>query len=50
VITRGGDLTIAWKGDGSTVTMKGPARTVFEGEWRCAQPQQEQAHSIKVNR
>lgn len=50
VITRGGDLTIAWKGDGSTVTMKGPARTVFEGEWRCAHPQQEQAHSIKVNR
>jgi diaminopimelate epimerase len=31
---RGGDLTIAWPGEGSPVTMKGPARTVFEGEWR----------------
>jgi diaminopimelate epimerase len=31
---RGGDLTIAWAGEGSPVTMKGPARTVFEGEWR----------------
>ncbi|MDQ2917146.1 MAG: diaminopimelate epimerase [Pseudomonadota bacterium] len=34
VTTRGGDLTIAWAGEGSPVTMKGPARTVFEGEWR----------------
>jgi diaminopimelate epimerase len=34
VQTRGGDLTIRWPGDGSAVTMKGPARTVFEGEWR----------------
>lgn len=31
---RGGDLTIAWTGEGAPVTMKGPARTVFEGEWR----------------
>jgi len=31
---RGGDLTIAWAGEGCPVTMKGPARTVFEGEWR----------------
>ena len=34
VVTRGGSLTIEWPGDGSPVTMKGPARTVFEGEWR----------------
>ena len=34
VVTRGGDLTIDWPGDGCPVTMKGPARTVFEGEWR----------------
>jgi diaminopimelate epimerase len=34
VHTRGGPLTIAWSGDASPVTMKGPARTVFEGEWR----------------
>ena len=32
VATRGGDLTIAWAGDGRPVMMKGPARTVFEGE------------------
>ena len=31
---RGGDLTIIWAGEGASVTMKGPARTVFEGEWR----------------
>jgi diaminopimelate epimerase len=36
VITRGGDLTITWPGAGTPVTMKGPARTVFEGEWRYA--------------
>jgi diaminopimelate epimerase len=35
VITRGGELAIRWAGDGSAVVMKGPARTVFEGEWRC---------------
>jgi len=34
VITRGGDLAIAWPGGDAPVTMKGPARTVFEGEWR----------------
>lgn len=34
VQTRGGDLAIHWPGDASAVTMKGPARTVFEGEWR----------------
>ena len=35
VIARGGDLSIRWVGEGSAVIMKGPARTVFEGEWRC---------------
>ena len=34
VATRGGELTIAWPGARSPVTMKGPAHTVFEGEWR----------------
>jgi len=34
VQTRGGDLTISWMGEGSSVIMKGPARTVFEGDWR----------------
>lgn len=34
VRTRGGDLTVSWRGDGAPVIMKGPARTVFEGEWR----------------
>jgi len=34
VIMRGGELTIGWAGEGSPVVMKGPARTVFEGEWR----------------
>ena len=34
VHTRGGPLTIAWDGDASPVMMKGPARTVFEGDWR----------------
>lgn len=36
VQTRGGDLGIRWVGEGSPVFMKGPARTVFEGEWRVA--------------
>ena len=36
VITRGGELAIAWPGVGAPVMMKGPAHTVFEGEWRCA--------------
>jgi diaminopimelate epimerase len=35
VITRGGELSIAWTGDGAPVMMKGPAHTVFDGEWRC---------------
>jgi diaminopimelate epimerase len=34
VHTRGGALTIEWAGNASPVMMKGPARTVFEGEWR----------------
>jgi diaminopimelate epimerase len=34
VRTRGGDLAIAWAGDGHPVLMTGPAVTVFEGEWR----------------
>lgn len=34
VSTRGGNLTIRWPGDGSPVTMKGPARSVFDGEWK----------------
>jgi diaminopimelate epimerase len=38
VITRGGELSIAWSGDGAPVLMKGPAHTVFEGEWRYADP------------
>jgi diaminopimelate epimerase len=36
VSTRGGTLAIGWRGEGRPVTMKGPARTVFEGEWRSA--------------
>ena len=32
VTTRGGDLTIAWKGERQPVLMTGPAETVFEGE------------------
>ena len=32
VTTRGGDLSIAWKGIGHPVLMSGPAATVFEGE------------------
>ncbi len=31
VSTRGGDLTIAWDGNGAPVLMTGPAVTVFEG-------------------
>jgi diaminopimelate epimerase len=33
VITRGGELRIAWQGEGTPVTMTGPAVTVYEGEW-----------------
>ena len=32
VTTRGGDLTIAWQGEGHPVLMTGPAITVFSGE------------------
>jgi len=32
VHTRGGDLRIAWEGEGHPVFMTGPAETVFEGE------------------
>lgn len=32
VHTHGGDLRIAWPGNGKSVQMTGPARTVFEGE------------------
>ncbi|MEO8542522.1 MAG: diaminopimelate epimerase [Burkholderiaceae bacterium] len=32
VLTHGGQLTITWGGGDSTVTMTGPAQTVFEGE------------------
>ncbi len=31
VTTRGGDMVIAWAGEGLPVLMTGPARTVFEG-------------------
>ena len=34
VLMRGGELTVVWLGEGAPVAMKGPARTVFEGEWR----------------
>ncbi len=33
VRTLGGVLTISWAGVGAPVRMKGPAATVFEGEW-----------------
>jgi diaminopimelate epimerase len=35
VQARGGDLVIAWLGDGRPVQMTGPAVTVFEGEWNA---------------
>jgi diaminopimelate epimerase len=34
VATRGGILTVSWTGGNASVRMKGPAHTVFEGEWR----------------
>ena len=34
VVTRGGALTIGWHDERAPVMMKGPAHTVFEGEWR----------------
>ena len=33
VQVRGGELGIAWAGDGEPVKMTGPAASVFEGEW-----------------
>lgn len=33
VRTRGGDLVIAWDGEGAPLFMAGPAASVFEGEW-----------------
>jgi diaminopimelate epimerase len=33
VQTRGGELVIAWAGDGQPVRMTGPAVTVYEGGW-----------------
>lgn len=33
VLTRGGELSVAWSGATSPVIMTGPAETVFEGEW-----------------
>ena len=33
VLTRGGELRIAWHGEGTPVMMTGPAATVYEGEW-----------------
>jgi len=35
VCVRGGELMIAWAGDGQPVQMTGPAATVFEGEWNA---------------
>ncbi len=35
VKTRGGDLVIAWKGEGMPLFMSGPAASVFEGEWNA---------------
>ena len=43
VLTRGGALTIAWAGEGKPVIMKGPAHTVFEGEWRHGDPDEARA-------
>jgi len=35
VQARGGELMIAWEGDGRPVQMTGPAVTVFDGEWNA---------------
>jgi diaminopimelate epimerase len=35
VQARGGELAIAWAGEGRPVRMTGPAATVFEGEWNA---------------
>jgi len=36
VITRGGVLSVSWPDGDAPVMMKGPAHTVFDGEWRGA--------------
>jgi diaminopimelate epimerase len=36
VQVRGGELGIAWAGDGEPVKMTGPAASVFEGEWKVS--------------
>ena len=38
VITRGGELRVAWQGEGTPVMMTGPAVTVYEGEWPQKRP------------
>lgn len=43
VLTRGGALTITWAGERKPVIMKGPAHTVFEGEWRHGGPDEARA-------
>jgi diaminopimelate epimerase len=39
VATRGGNLTISWRGDEHSVSMKGAATNVFEGVWETPLPQ-----------
>ncbi len=39
VATRGGNLTISWRGDEHSVSMKGAATNVFEGVWETPPPQ-----------
>ena len=39
VVTRGGALTISWRGDSQPVMMKGAATKVFEGKWGITSPQ-----------
>jgi diaminopimelate epimerase len=43
VQTRGGDLVIAWQGNGEPVFMTGPAVTVFSGETEIPQTNREPA-------
>jgi diaminopimelate epimerase len=38
VATRGGNLTIGWRGDEHSVSMKGAATNVFEGVWETPPP------------
>jgi diaminopimelate epimerase len=40
VMTRGGELSVAWSGGAAPVKMTGPAETVFEGEWSVPEPRQ----------